>query len=147
MNKIYALTFLLALLGCRPEFVSHNPYTWQPKEQKFFSFAINSGKIPKNIERNEMARLVNYTYPIELALYDDHTFYYYLENLGDGRGTWSHQDGFIELYAERKLFAMKIGLHSISDDDNRLVIDFVDRFGTQYLEMEYVEGAKGIPQG
>lgn len=140
MNKLVLLFLFVALFGCRPEFVSHNPYTWHPKEQDFFSFVINSGKIPQTIERTKMARLVNHSYPIELALFHDNTFYYYLENLGDGQGTWSYEDGFLKLYAERKLFAMKIGIHAISEYDKRVAVDFVDRFGTQYLEMEYLEG-------
>ena len=143
--RILLSTVLFLTLSCRPEFISHNTYEWHPKKEQFFSFVLNSGgkpKLLKDIDRFGLTRIVNESYPIELVLFDDQTFYYYLENLGDGEGTWSFDEGHIKLYAERKLFAMKIGLHAISEFDNRIAIDFIDRFGTQYLEMDLLKQAQ-----
>lgn len=136
--RILILFALVMMVSCRPEFRSQNPFTWYPKDKKFFSGFINNKNTPTEINRTQVARLVNHAYPIELALFSDGKFYYYLENLGDGTGTWSFLDGQLKLYAERKLFAMNIGIHSISESDKDIAVDFTDRFGTQYLQMEYL---------
>ncbi len=43
--------------------------------------------------------IINSTYPIQLALYQDGRFYYDLPNLGDGTGTWRTEGGVLVLKA------------------------------------------------
>lgn len=131
-----AVVFVVLLTSCRPEIVKQNPFQWQKKDEGYFSRIVNEVQQPDKIDSTESIKIVNHNYPIELYLYGDKTFRYKLENLGDGEGTWRYAHGGLKLHAVRKLFVMNIGIHSISEHDDEFAIDFVDRFGTQYLRVD-----------
>ena len=80
--------------------------------------------------------IVNNEYPIQIALYKDHRFYYDLPNLGDGTGTWEFKDGQIVLKAKRTLFDMKINVHATDEAVQNVAIEFTDRFGPNVLRTE-----------
>jgi len=77
----------------------------------------------------------NNDYPIEIALYNDHRFYYDLPNLGDGTGTWEFEDGKLHLKAKREIFDMEIDVQGRDPEIQNLAISFTDRFGSQTLEV------------
>ena len=82
--------------------------------------------------------LINTEYPIEIALYEDHKFYYDLPDLGDGTGSWSYEDGHLILKASREIFDMKIDVHSLDTAGKEIAIHFIDRFGPNTLKMRSV---------
>jgi hypothetical protein len=96
---------------------------------------VNQKKISKKPNLSLDKSIVNNTYPIEIALYNDGRFYYDLPNLGDGNGTWKLKDGVIELKAKRTLFDMYIEVQATDVQANSLTIQFTDRFGPNTLKM------------
>ena len=126
------LPLIMICTACQPEFEAVNPYEFVAQDLIFFSDFVNA---PADPEGEKKLVLSNDSYPIDVALFTDGNFYYDLPNLGDGTGTWTHKEGFLDLYAERKLFAMKMSIHSVRETNGDLVIHFTDRFGTQYLPL------------
>ena len=79
--------------------------------------------------------MFNNDYPFDLKLNKDGTFKYQLEKLGSGEGTWTYDDGFLKLYAERKRFVMNMELHNINRETGETSLVFADRFGYKFLPM------------
>ena len=95
---------------------------------------------PKDIEAqpnlNADRTIVNNDYPIEIALYRDKRFYYNLPNLGDGKGSWEYEKGYLLLKARRDLFDMVIEIHPTDEGAERLALRFIDRFGLNLISTE-----------
>lgn len=118
----------------------------QSKESKLEFFPITKMNFQKflNKKRSFKARadlskdihLVNNDYPIEISLYEDGSWYYNLENLGDGIGSWKYSNGKLELFAERILFDMYIDIEALDKEVNSVAIKFSDRHGPKVLKME-----------
>lgn len=130
MNK-FILLALVILVGCG-----------KGGDAKLYK--VDSGALSKFVNQKSMAKkpnltidksIVNNSYPIEIALYNDGRFYYDLPNLGDGKGTWKLKDGVIELKAKRTIFDMYIEVKGTDLDANSLTIQFTDRFGPNTLKM------------
>lgn len=135
--------------SCRALYDAKRPYQVYEKPADYFSSLANS----KSSEPEVV--LENPDYPIELTLYKDKTFHYYLARLGDGTGSWEYRDGHLELYAERKLFVMQMEMHSTSPDGaaeaeeegkakdeatanatgKAIALEFSDRFGPKFLPL------------
>ena len=107
-------------------------------------YKVDSSSLNKFVNQKNMSKkpnltidksIVNKSYPIEIALYNDGRFYYDLPNLGDGRGTWKLNKGVIELKAKRTLFDMYIEVQASDVEAKSLTIQFTDRFGTNTLKM------------
>lgn len=96
---------------------------------------VNSKNMPKDPNLTLDKSIVNNSYPIEIALYEDNRFYYNLPNLGDGNGTWKLNNGVIELKAKRTLFDMFIEVKGSDEATENLAIQFTDRFGPNTLKM------------
>lgn len=139
MKHAFLVVFFLFMSGCQPEYVKPNPFNWQPRQEQFFQKFVNSTDIEKTMDRENGIRLINTEYPIEMKLFKDGKFKYHLDVLGEGEGDWAFKEGQLQLYAERTLFVMNIGIHSIDQDNDDLAIDFVDRFGTQFIEVSLVK--------
>lgn len=122
MNSGFNKLLILGVLtwSCQDLVHAKRPYQTVEKPQEFFSAL-------------EDKRLSNADYPIEVELKKDGVFHYHLPTLkeGDGVGTWRYQDGHVELYAERRMFVMKMAIRSV--DDGTLALEFSDRFGPKYL--------------
>ena len=134
---------MLAILGlvagsCQPEFESKNPFTYYQKDAQFYQQFVNAAAAPESVDRSKVLTLRNDEFPMELALFGDNRFYYYMETLGDGFGTWEFDQDKLHLYAERTLFVMHMNIRSIDEADNQIAVDFIDRFGTQYLTLDPV---------
>lgn len=96
---------------------------------------VNQKNMPSSPNLTLDKSIVNTSYPIEIALYNDGTFYYDLPNLGDGKGTWKNSNGKIELKAKRSLFDMYIDVHANDEAAQTLSIEFTDRWGPKTLKM------------
>jgi hypothetical protein len=104
--------------------------------EEHFTKYVNEKSLPTSPNLSVDITISNDDYPIELALYNDGTFYYMLENLGDGTGTWTFKNGKLRLYAERRLFDMHILIKALEEEANKVGIEFSDRFGPRFLVME-----------
>ncbi len=132
MVKLFVTLLLVGnISSCRVAYEEKNPYVYESADFNFFKAYLND-----NETKQETAyTLVNHSYPIEVTLRDDGSFYYYLDNLGDGYGTWKHEDNHLSLYAERDMFIMKLSIHR-AEGVSMPVIEFRDRFGPNFLELE-----------
>lgn len=136
--KIVALLILL-MPACQDLHQEKNPYQYYKKSADHFSQFINPGALPQTVDRSKVRFLVNHSYPMELALFQDGQFYYVFETLGDGKGKWDYTDGHLHLYAGRKRFVMKMDIHSVEEQGNQIAIDFHDRYGPNYLPLDRQE--------
>ena len=138
MLKITQLLLLVTLMACGAQ-GKKSSLEFYPISEKDFSKFIN--KSSENGERRELGKssdihIVNNDYPIEISLYDDGSWYYNLENLGQGKGKWKYNKGRLELHAERVLFDMYIDIEAAQRSAKDLIIKFSDRHGPHILRME-----------
>lgn len=127
---------VLVLTSCQQSYRENNPYTYHKKDQKFFQKYVNQESLPEKVDLQKVRALHNPAYPIEVALFNDAKFYYYLENLGDGKGSWKYEDGSLYLYAERLMFVMEMEIHSVEESGEEIIIDFEDRHGPKWLPLD-----------
>ncbi|HYX39503.1 MAG TPA: hypothetical protein VE954_40915 [Oligoflexus sp.] len=125
---------VLLMVGCQPLYKAERNYEVYEKDQEFFQPLLNGST--DDVDAKATVVLEDQSYPIQLQLYQDGRFFYHLKRLGDGWGTWSHKNGFLHLYAERKLFVMNLEIHSIQQDGNALSLEFSDRFGPKFLRLQ-----------
>ena len=121
---------LLILVGCGKE--KKIPlYSGSESDYQKFINARNLSAPNTNADKT----IRNNEYPIEIALYQDHRFYYDLPNLGDGTGSWEYHNGKLRLKAKRTIFDMEIDIQGRDQEIKNLAISFTDRFGSQTLEV------------
>lgn len=134
MSRIVSLFILLIFSACTGKSGSDDLYS--AKEEKSFEKFINDKKMPADPNLTLDKNIINNSYPIEIALYKDHRFFYNLPNLGSGTGKWKYSDGKIELRAKRRIFDMYIEVYGSDTDIKNLTISFSDRRGAKTLKME-----------
>jgi hypothetical protein len=105
-------------------------------ERASFGSIINDKAMPKEPNLNEDITIRNRDYPIEIALYNDGQWFYDLPNLGSGQGTWKYLNGQIKLHAIRDMFEMNIDVLAVSENAEKVAIQFYDRFGSNFLQVE-----------
>ncbi len=132
---IIGLTLGLVLSACGTKKKKSELQFFKVQKADFASY-LNSGTAPEKPNLNEARVIFNNDYPIEIALFEDGSWYYNLDNLGDGRGSWTYQHGHIKLHAERALFDMNIVLRAVKKGATKVAIEFADRFGPKELIME-----------
>lgn len=129
--KLALILFLLA--GCIADLSKDTELkTFQVKKEDF-NYLVNSSAPSPTPNLSLVKKVVNDDYPIELSIYENGQFYYMLENLGDGFGTWEFKDGKLALFAERDLFDMHIDILAIEEKAQKIVIQFRDRHGLKTL--------------
>lgn len=99
---------------------------------------INDKPMPNFPDLTSDKTLLNRDYPIEVALYNDGTWFYDLPNLDTGKGTWKMEGGVIKLFASHTLFDMHIDIVATEEGAKSLVLKFRDRFGPRVLETEKI---------
>lgn len=104
--------------------------------EKSFAHLVNQKKMPNDPNLNSEITILNRDYPIEIALYEDHKWFYDLPNLGTGTGEWKFEDGKLKLFAKRTLFNINIDVFAKDLDAKNINIQFFDRFGFESLNME-----------
>lgn len=130
---------LLTLSSCGK---SGNDLTAYNAKKEDFNYLINSKRMPAKPDLANHKTILNRDYPIEIALFADGKFYYDLPNLGDGNGTWKYTKGHIELNAKRSLFDMKILVHALEENAADIGIEFYDRFGRNFIQVEKINTTK-----
>lgn len=110
----------------------------KPIREEMIAEYVNPKPLPEDPNLNLEKSINNASYPIQIALYNDGQFYYYLPRLGDGRGTWRNSGGVLKLKAKRSLFDMYIDIEANDDTGKSLSISFSDRFGPKTLKMENI---------
>jgi hypothetical protein len=131
-KALYVFMLGLMAVSCRNVYDKERPYKVQSRDEAYFKTLINDDATQTTAAKQIV--IANDNYPIELTLYKDKTFRYHLKKLGDGAGTWSYEDGFIKLYAERTLFVMRMEVRSLEGEgEKKFVLEFSDRFGPNYL--------------
>lgn len=131
-SGLLLLPLLILSSACRNLYEAQRPYEVYAKPISYFQPLLNQ------TASEEVLVLENPEYPIELKLFSDKTFHYYLARLGEGTGSWSyHPEGYIELYAERKIFVMRMQMHSVTPEQKveAISLEFADRFGPKFLPL------------
>lgn len=118
---------ILALTACsRPE----TPAGSQ-RDFSFYSPLINpSDQYQQAAVNMEQLKLMvsNERYDMRIALFDNGVFYYQVDNLGDGEGSWEYRDGILRLKAVRPVFDMDLDIMAEKAEGENTIVQFVDRF-------------------
>ena len=136
MKLLFLFFTLIGLFSCGSES--------KPEEQTFqisqasLSRLVNPKVMPSNIDLSSEKTLLNRDYPIEVVLFSDGTWFYDLPNLGEGRGTYTVDNGTVKLFAERILFDINIDIVAKDEAGNDYVLKFSDRFGPKSLDTEKI---------
>ncbi len=136
MKYIYLLTLIFSLMSCSEIQPDKKGLNFNKVEKESFSKIINKKSLREGANLQEDKYLLNRDYPIEISLYEDGKWYYNLDNLGDGYGTWKYKNGRLVLFAKRVLFDMYIDIEATDKNANNFVIKFSDRFGPRILRAE-----------
>lgn len=131
MKNILLMSLLIFTFSCGK---GAGQKTYAVKEEKLSKY-VNAKSLPESPNLTLDKSIVNNSYPIEIALYENNRFYYNLPNLGDGKGTWEYSNGKIKLKAKRTLFDMYIEILSADETNSEMIIEFSDRFGPTSLKM------------
>lgn len=138
MNKLILVLVIGVLVSCgkKAEVKLFNA------SEESYSKYINA-KVAPSGENPDIAtdkNVINEQYPVELALYQDHRFYYNLPNLGDGYGTWSYEDGKIVMKTKREILGkditMTYELQANDAEAENVSIQFTDRWGAQSYQLK-----------
>lgn len=129
--KILLLISLIFLVACGKQGTSKI----HPLKDEAVTKYVNQKSMPSDPNLTLDKSIVNNSYPIQIALYNDGKFFYDLPNLGEGRGTWKKSDGKILLKAKRTLFDMYIEIYGSDKEAQNVSIQFSDRFGPNTLRM------------
>lgn len=132
MKIIFLLLFLVASCGQQGKSKLHTV------TQEVVTKYVNEKAMPAAPNLTIDKSIVNTSYPIQIALYNDGRFYYDLPRLDDGYGTWKLSKGKIELRAKRDLFDMYIEIYGADENAGSMLIQFTDRFGPNTLRMNNV---------
>ncbi len=102
------------------------------RDQDFYSQWVNSAKEAEGVDKKLASVKMIQTgeeFPMRFVLFDNHTFYYQVNRLGSGMGTWSFFEGGLELAAQRPVFDMTLYLSAATLEGNGLTFRFNDCFG------------------
>ncbi len=135
MKIVLGAILLVSLMSCGSK-DSKTDLKFYPVKKENFQKYINQKPVTSDPNLLEDIHIINREYPIEISLYKDGRWYYNLDNLDDGFGTWEYKNGKIQLYAHRILFDMNIDIHGTSEGAPDVVIKFSDRHGQRTLPME-----------
>lgn len=118
----------LLLLACGPK----KSMIANPREPAFYDKLVNSADTSAAVHTKLASVKLLQTgkeFPMRFVLFDNKTFYYQVDRLGNGNGTWSYHDGGIEMIANRPLFDLSLYLSAANGAGDALVFRFLDRFG------------------
>ena len=137
--KYFKLSFILlglCIFGCAE---NYNLMEFK-REPSFFEVYKNPhAELNQAAEKIESIKLLQTSdqYPIRLAIYDDGQFYYQVDQLGNGTGTWKYEDGGLKLTTRRKIFDMNFYVTAVSAEGDKLVVKFFDRHGYNEYPLEF----------
>jgi hypothetical protein len=134
--RYLSVLVLFVIVACGQQ--EKTPLQMYKVDEDHFRPLVNKKDISTNPDLQSDLFLANYDYPIEVALYKNGKFYYNLDNLGDGHGTWKYQNGMIKMFAERRIFDMHMDIRSSNEEGTTFAITFSDRFGPKYLKLKLI---------
>lgn len=137
MKVTYSLLLILLLSACSSPSSSEN-FVFFEVNPELYSKIINQKPMPSEPSGKDSVYIENTSYPIQIALYADHKFYYNLPTLGDGVGTWKQEKKYISLHAKRRLFDMYIEVKALDEKAENFGITFTDRFGPQAIRVQQI---------
>lgn len=145
MNTKSLITFFISVLtlvaGCANN-LQESDFIGIKRDEAFYSELINEKKPAPSNQISGVKIFTNKdSFPMRFVLYDDQTFYYQVDELGDGFGNWKFSDGALVLKASRTIFDMKLYISAAKATGSELIIRFVDRFGLQTHDLEYIDPA------
>ncbi len=122
--------FLIAVLmvSCGPK----KSLIANPREPAFYDSLVNPAATSSNVQTKLATVKIIQSgseFPMRFVLFDNNTFYYQVDRLGNGNGTWSHHEGGLEMLANRPIFDLKLYLSAANGKGDALVFRFLDRFG------------------
>mgnify|MGYP001596638711 CR=1 FL=1 len=87
--------------------------------------------MPQSVEKISSLKLLatEETNPLRLVLFDNNKFYYQVDRLGNGEGTWEYKNGALQLVAVRPLFDLEITVTAAGAEGSETLIQYIDRFG------------------
>lgn len=137
MKVAFCVLFLMAgcLVSCSPisEMTAHE------RESAFYTRFVNeSGDVSaakNNLDKVKLLQTGS-EYPMRMALFPEGTFYYQVDNLGDGEGRWDIKDGVLRMRAIRPLFDMHLFVSGEKPVGDEAIIRFIDRHGFNSLRVE-----------
>lgn len=139
MRKTILLLAVLSLtfFGCSEKFSE----VLVPREAEFFQNFVNpsnlASQMPGKIPEMNLLE-TGKDYPMRFVLFDNSTFYYQVDKLGDGYGQWKYQDGALDLLASRPLFDMSLSLTATEAIGDAMVVRFLDRRGFQSVKIQFL---------
>lgn len=118
-----------------------------PREADFFEDLMNpnqmSAQMPNKLNESNLLATGD-EYPMRFVLFEDFTFFYQVDRLGEGYGKWSFREGGLHLFAGRKLFDMNIYLSAKSTTGRELVVRFLDRRGFQSVNIQHRDRTQSL---
>ena len=127
MKLFFLVTLLMTLGAC-----SDKPMVVNARDAEFYNRFVNSSDSFENAEK-EISNLkliqTGSDYAMRYVLFDNKKFYYQIDRLGSGTGTWKYSDGAITLTASRPMFDLDIYLSAEKPEGDDLVLRFLDRHG------------------
>ena len=128
MRLFFIILVPLFLASCGPK----KSMIANPREPEFYDSLVNSADTSPAVQTKlSSVKLVQTgkEFPMRFVLFDNKTFYYQVDRLGSGTGTWVYHDGGLELTANRPFFDLSFYLSAANGTGNQLVFRFLDRFG------------------
>lgn len=132
---IAVVSVVLLITACAPM----SSMTASKKDAAFYGRFVNpSDDVSGASDRLDQLKLLQTgaEYPMRMALFANGRFYYQVDNLGDGQGTWDVTDGVLRLRAIRPLFDMNLFVSGANDESDETVIRFIDRHGFNSVRIE-----------
>lgn len=130
----FAFVLLVACSQDRVNLVEHQ------RDRDFYAQFVNNGKNLQNAS-SEMSSLkllrISGLYEGRFALYENNTFYYEINNLGNGTGNWTFENGAMKLKAGRMFFDLVFTVSGAQAEGNATVVRFIDRNGAQKMDIQY----------
>jgi hypothetical protein len=120
------LPLLMAACGPKKSMIAN------PREPEFYDKLVNSAESSPAVQTKLSSVKLLQTgneLPMRFVLFDNKTFYYQVDRLGNGNGTWAYHDGGIRMFANRPFFDLELYLSAANGEGNALVFRFLDRFG------------------
>lgn len=123
----FVIAIGMVLTACGKPVVSEG----NKRDFSFYNQFINSNDQYPNAAQN-LSQLKLFTseekYSMRLAIFENGSFYYQVNNLGDGEGRWEYHDGILRLKAVRPIFDMDLDIMAEREEVDDTIVQFVDRF-------------------
>lgn len=126
---------MLAFVGCGPKPTAEG----SKRDFSFYSHLINPADQYQQASGNlhELKLMIsNEKYSMRVAMFDNGVFYYQVNNLGDGEGTWEYREGILKLKAVRTIFDIDLDIMAESSESDATIVQFVDRFRFNSVPMQ-----------